>query len=170
MRVNKMHEETLYPLEKKELYHLLKLQVKELIREDRFLISSLSNVAALLWEALQDINWVGFYLLNEEVLYLGPFQGKVACVEIKTGKGVCGTAVSEDRTQRVEDVHTFPGHIACDSASNSEIVIPIHKDGKVVAVLDVDSPDLCRFTEDDQEGLEEIVKLLEGKWNTVLWK
>ena len=124
-------------------------------------IANLSNAAALLWEALPDINWVGFYKMTDDILVLGPFQGKPACVRIPVGKGVCGTAVAEDKVQLVYDVHDFPGHIACDSASNSEIVLPIHVNGKVWGVLDIDSPFVGRFTEADQVGLEKIVTILE---------
>ena len=123
--------------------------------------ANLANASALLWQYMADINWVGFYKMTEEILVLGPFQGKPACVRIPVGKGVCGTAVAEDRVQLVYDVHDFPGHIACDSASNSEIVLPIHVDGKVWGVLDIDSPFVGRFTEEDQAGLEKIVAVLE---------
>ena len=125
------------------------------------IISSLANASALLWETLADINWAGFYLMEEGRLVLGPFQGKPACVEIAVGKGVCGTAVAEDRTQLVPDVHQFPGHIACDCASNSEIVIPIHCAGSVWGVLDIDSPLFGRFSEDDRAGLESFVCVIE---------
>ena len=124
-------------------------------------IANLSNASALLWAALPDINWVGFYKMMDGQLVLYPFQGKTACVRIPVGKGVCGTAVAEDATQLVPDVHEFPGHIACDSASNSEIVIPIHLNGKIWGVLDIDSPYLNRFTEADRTGLESFVKVLE---------
>ena len=126
-----------------------------------YTVANLSNASALLWEALTDINWAGFYILEDDRLILGPFQGKPACIVIPVGKGVCGTAVAEDRTQLVPDVHQFPGHIACDSASNSEIVIPIHKNGKIWGVLDIDSPVLARFTEADQAGLTQFVHTLE---------
>ena len=124
-------------------------------------ISNLANASALLWQTLEDINWAGFYLLEEDILLLGPFQGKPACTRIPVGKGVCGTAVKENKTQLVADVHTFPGHIACDCASNSEIVIPIYKNGALFGVLDIDSPSFHRFTESDQKGLEEFVRTLE---------
>ena len=125
-------------------------------------IANLSNASALLWAALPDINWVGFYKMTDGQLVLYPFQGKTACVRIPVGKGVCGTAVAEDATQLVPDVHEFPGHIACDSASNSEIVIPIHVGGEIWGVLDIDSPYLNRFTEEDKAGLERFVQILEG--------
>ena len=124
-------------------------------------IANLANASALLWESLEGLNWAGFYLLEQGKLVLGPFQGKPACIEIPLGKGVCGTAAAEDLTQLVPDVHAFPGHIACDSASNSEIVVPIHRGAQVVAVLDMDSPVLGRFTEADREGLEAFVRILE---------
>ena len=123
--------------------------------------ANLANASSLLYHTLPELNWAGFYLLEGDTLVLGPFQGKPACIEIPLGKGVCGTAAAENRTVRVEDVHRFPGHIACDSASNSEIVIPIHRAGAVVGVLDIDSPLLSRFTLQDQEGLEAFVKILE---------
>ena len=123
--------------------------------------ANLANASALLWQYLPDINWVGFYKMTDGLLVLGPFQGKTACVKIQVGKGVCGTAVAEDKVQLVCDVHDFPGHIACDSASNSEIVLPIHVNGEVWGVLDIDSPYIGRFTAEDQEGLEKIVTILE---------
>ena len=124
-------------------------------------IANLANASALLWESLADINWAGFYLREEETLVLGPFQGKVACIEIPWGKGVCGTAAALDATQLVYDVHDFPGHIACDSASNSEIVVPLHRGNEVAAVLDIDSPRVGRFSEADREGLEDFARVLE---------
>ena len=128
-------------------------QIRALTEDVPYLIANLANVSALLNEAMTDINWVGFFLVEVGKLVLGPFQGKTACIEIRSGRGVCGTAWAEDRLQLVEDVHEFPGHIACDSASNSEIVVPLHKDGKVVAVLDIDSPTVGRFTREDADGL-----------------
>ena len=124
-------------------------------------IANLANASALLWQMLEDINWAGFYLMEEGKLVLGPFQGKPACIEIPLGKGVCGTTAAEKKTQLVRDVHTFPGHIACDCASNSEIVVPIIADGEVRGVLDIDSPSVGRFTEADREGLEAFVRILE---------
>ncbi len=124
--------------------------------------ANLANASALLWQYLPDINWAGFYkLVSDDLLVLGPFQGKPACVRIPVGKGVCGTAVAQDKVQLVYDVHDFPGHIACDSASNSEIVLPIHVKGTIWGVLDIDSPFVGRFTEQDREGLEKIVAVLE---------
>ncbi len=142
-------------------YDLLTDTIKEFAETDRNFVPLFSNAAALLWQELKEINWAGFYLLRDDTLVLGPFQGKPACIHIKTGKGVCGTAVKEDRVQRVADVHTFPGHIACDSASNSEIVIPLHKNGRVFGVLDIDSPVTERFSEGDEQGLVKFAKALE---------
>ena len=124
--------------------------------------ANLDNASALLWQNLPDINWAGFYKMTDGKLVLGPFQGKPACIIIPVGKGVCGTAVAQDRTQLVADVHEFPGHIACDSASNSEIVVPIHADGSIWGVLDIDSPRKNRFTETDKAGLEAFVRVLES--------
>lgn len=124
-------------------------------------IANLANASALLWQELPNINWAGFYLLEDKTLILGPFQGKPACIAIPVGKGVCGTAVAEKRTLVVADVHQFPGHIACDCASNSEIVVPIYKDGKIIGVLDIDSPVFDRFSDTDKQGLEVFVKTLE---------
>ena len=143
-------------------YELLAQQLQALIEGEKDLIANLSNVSAAINEALENINWAGFYLVKEGMLVLGPFQGKPACIRIPFGKGVCGTSAQKDQTQLVKDVHEFPGHIACDSASRSEIVIPIHdKNGVVAAVLDIDSPYLARFDENDQMGLEHCVKILE---------
>ena len=125
-------------------------------------ITILANASALLWESLDDINWSGFYIMRNGRLELGPFQGRTACTVIEPGKGVCGTAVNEDRTQLVPDVHLFPGHIACDSASNSEIVIPLHRNGEVYGVIDIDSPFKSRFTEEDRCGLDAFAASLEA--------
>ena len=142
-------------------YKLLAAQIKSLAEDEPNYIPVMSNASALLYENMEDLNWAGFYIMNKGSLMLGPFQGKVACIRIELGKGVCGTAAQSNETQLVKDVHQFPGHIACDSASNSEIVVPIHSEGKVVAVLDIDSPSLSRFDENDKEGLEQFVKALE---------
>ncbi len=142
-------------------YQLLAKQLRSFLEEEPFFIPALSNASALLKEALQEVNWAGFYLMKDKRLVLGPFQGKPACIHIAIGKGVCGTAVQKDQTMLVSDVHEFPGHIACDSASNSEIVVPIHKNGEIVGVLDIDSPIKNRFTKEDQEGLELFVRELE---------
>lgn len=146
-----------------ELTYLLNKQLKALIAEESNFIANLANASALLFENLEDINWAGFYLWddNDHELILGPFQGKVACVRIENGKGVCGSSFKTNQVQRVYNVHDFPGHIACDAASNSEIVLPINKDGQTIGVLDIDSPSIGRFTEDDQKQLEEFVKVLE---------
>lgn len=143
-------------------YKLMKAQLEALIRDVPYETANFANASALIWQGLADINWAGFYLMTDGMLVLGPFQGKPACTQIAVGRGVCGTAVAQDTTQLVPDVHAFPGHIACDCASNSEIVIPIHKDGAVYGVLDIDSPLLNRFTEADREGLEALVQVLEG--------
>lgn len=142
-------------------YKLLARQLEALIEDTEWDISIMANASALIWDALEDINWAGFYIIRNGHLELGPFQGKVACVKIEIGKGVCGTAVMEDKTQLVPDVHDFPGHIACDSASNSEIVIPIHSGGSIYGVLDIDSPLKGRFTEEDRKGLEALVRVME---------
>ena len=185
---------------KKELYEEVALQLRGMFEDCHHVLANLANATALLNQAMEDINWVGFYLLKSEpvlmnmyevlnygkrqtksasneflkaeadkadekiedgVLVLGPFQGKPACVEIKVGKGVCGRAVARDDVILVEDVHEFAGHIACDEASNSEIVLPIHVNDMVVAVLDVDSPLIARFDEEDKEGLLEVVQVIE---------
>lgn len=143
-------------------YELLVKQLEGLTGNVPYAITNLSNAAALLWEMLPDINWAGFYKMEDGQLILYPFQGKPACTRIPVGRGVCGTAVAENKTQLVPDVHEFPGHIACDSASNSEIVIPIHVGGEIWGVLDIDSPYLNRFTAEDQAGLERFVQILEG--------
>ena len=122
--------------------------------------ANLANASALIYETLEDLNWAGFYLLEGDTLVLGPFQGRPACIEIPLGRGVCGTAAQENKTRLVPDVHLFPGHIACDSASNSEIVVPLRVNGKVVGVLDLDSPWPGRFTEEDQAGLEAVAEIL----------
>ena len=142
-------------------YKALCAQLRALTQNVPHPIANLANAAALLWEHLPDINWAGFYLLEGDTLVLGPFQGKTACIEIPVGKGVCGTAVAENATQLVADVHAFPGHIACDSASNSEVVIPLRRDGRVMGVLDIDSPLYARFTENDRQNLEIFAKILE---------
>jgi len=142
-------------------YEQIIRQLDALIGDVPYEVANLANTAALLWQELPDLNWVGFYKMVEGALVLGPFQGKTACIRIPVGKGVCGTAVAEDRTQLVYDVHAFPGHIACDCASNSEIVVPIHVKGKIWGVLDIDSPSIGRFSASDQEGLEKLVQVLE---------
>ena len=142
-------------------YKLLKNQLLSLAEEEKNYIPLLSNASALIYNSLEDLNWAGFYLMNKGSLLLGPFQGKVACIRIPLGKGVCGNAAAKNQTILVDNVHDFPGHIACDGASNSEIVIPIHQNAQVVGVLDIDSPKLSRFSQDDKLGLEEFVRALE---------
>ena len=142
-------------------YKLLWKQLENLIQGVPYRTANLANASALLWQHLEDINWAGFYILEEDGLILGPFKGEPACILIPVGKGVCGTAVAEGKTQLVPDVHQFPGHIACDSASNSEIVVPLYKDGRLFGVLDIDSPLFNRFTEEDRQGLEQFARILE---------
>jgi L-methionine (R)-S-oxide reductase len=149
-----------YEGNRQDKYKLLHKQLVALLEGETNQIANLSNASALLNQFLDRINWVGFYLTEGTELVLGPFQGLPACVRIPFGKGVCGTSASDMKTLRVEDVHQFPGHIACDAASQSEIVIPLIKDGKVIGVLDIDSPEKNRFDEIDQENLEEFVKAL----------
>ena len=142
-------------------YSLMNAQIRALSEASPDWMPVLANASALISGSMEDINWAGFYLVRDGALLLGPFQGKTACVSIPKGKGVCGTAYEKDRTQVVKDVHKFPGHIACDSASNSEIVVPVHHEGRVAAVLDIDSPLFDRFSESDREGLESFVRTLE---------
>ena len=142
-------------------YVSLTAQVAALTEGIPYEVANFANAAAAIWEAMADVNWAGFYKMVDGALVLYPFQGKSACIRIPVGKGVCGTAVAEDKLQLVEDVHQFPGHIACDSASNSEIVIPIHNDGAVWGVLDIDSPCFSRFTEADAQGLQRVVDVIE---------
>lgn len=149
-----------YQGNKSEQSALVIKQLKALVEGEEDIIANLSNASALLNQFLEDINWVGFYLLKEDQLVLGPFQGLPACVRIPLGRGVCGTAAEKKETLRIADVHQFPGHIACDAASNSEIVVPLVSDGKVIGVLDIDSPSKNRFNEQDQAFLEEFVDVL----------
>lgn len=146
---------------KKAFYELMLKQLEALLDGEKEPISIMANTSALLNECLEEINWVGFYLMKNGELILGPFQGKVACMHIAVGRGVCGTAVADNQTQVVEDVHAFKGHIACDSASRSEIVIPLHKREEVIGVLDIDSPILSRFDQEDAFYLEQVVALIE---------
>ena len=143
-------------------YNALCAEAEALIKGVPHLTADLANLSALIFGALDRLNWAGFYMLEGDKLVLGPFQGRPACIEIPVGRGVCGTAVSENRTVLVRDVHAFPGHIACDCASRSEIVVPIRKDGRVVAVLDLDSPEVGRFVEDDRAGLEKLSAVIEN--------
>ncbi|MEB8147223.1 GAF domain-containing protein [Staphylococcus xylosus] len=144
-------------------YNLLEKQVSSLIEDESNLIAILSNVSALLNDSLDQVNWVGFYLIENNELILGPFQGHPACVHIAIGSGVCGTAVAQDETQLVADVHAFPGHIACDANSKSEIVVPIHQNQQIIGVLDIDAPITNRFSEADKIALENIVKIIENQ-------
>ncbi|WP_413363122.1 GAF domain-containing protein [Lysinibacillus sp. 3P01SB] len=143
-----------------EQYTMLSKQLDALLTGETDQIAHLSNASALLNVFLSDINWVGFYLMKDDELVLGPFQGLPACVRIPVGRGVCGTAAATKETIVVEDVHAFPGHIACDAASNSEIVIPLIKNDEVIGVLDIDSPIKNRFSEEDKQGLEQFVTVL----------
>lgn len=147
--------------EKTALYRLLNQQAQALIEQETDLIANMANLSALLFNQLPDLNWAGFYIMRQGELVLGPFQGQVACVRIAVGKGVCGTAVATGQVQLVTDVHEFPGHIACDAASNSEIVLPLRHNGDIIAVLDIDSPSLARFDAEDQAGLEQLISIFE---------
>ena len=147
--------------DKTTLYRLLNQQAQALIEHEPDLIANMANLSALLFNQLPDLNWAGFYIMRGGELVLGPFQGQVACVRIAVGKGVCGTAVATGQVQLVKDVHDFPGHIACDAASNSEIVLPLRHNGEIIAVLDIDSPSLARFDAEDQVGLEQLISLFE---------
>ena len=142
-------------------YKTLCAQMASLTENVSHEVANLANASALIWQTLPEINWAGFYKMEKGILVLGHFQGKPACIEIPVGRGVCGAAVAEDRTQLVYDVHEFPGHIACDCASNSEIVVPIHVSGEIWGVLDIDSPNIGRFTEEDEAGLTKVVGVLE---------
>jgi L-methionine (R)-S-oxide reductase len=160
-----MEENTLFNVEnysgsKQKDYELVIKQLRALLEGESNTIANLANASALLNQFLNEVNWVGFYLMEDGELVLGPFQGLPACVRIPLGKGVCGTAAQNQRTERIEDVHAFPGHIACDAASQSEIVVPMVKEGKLLGVLDIDSPIKNRFDEIDQQYLEEFVKEL----------
>ena len=144
-----------------DFYDLLVQQAEALIGDVPYPTANYANLSALLYQSLPEINWAGFYFIQDGKLVLGPFQGKPACIEIEIGKGVCGTAVFRNETQVVKNVHEFPGHIACDGASMSEIVIPLHRNGKIIGVLDIDSPVEGRFKEDDCCGLEKLILVIE---------
>ena len=144
-----------------DFYNLLVQQAEALVDGVIYPIANYANLSALLYQSLPEINWAGFYFIQDGKLVLGPFQGKPACIEIEIGKGVCGTAVFRNETIVVENVHEFPGHIACDGASMSEIVIPLHRNGEIIGVLDIDSPVEWRFKEDDRLGLEKLVRMIE---------
>ena len=141
-------------------YSQLTAQARSLVEGERDMIANMANISALLFNQMDDVNWAGFYLYKEDQLVLGPFQGQPACIRIPMGKGVCGTAAATNTVQRIEDVHQFEGHIACDAASNSEIVIPIVVNNQLIGVLDIDSPNLSRFTAEDEAGLCGIVSVL----------
>ena len=150
-----------YPADKAGRYDLLLAQLRALTDGVAHPLANLANAAALLWQGLPEINWCGFYLMDGGALVLGPFCGKPACIRIQPGRGVCGTALAQERTQLVPDVHAFPGHIACDGASRSELVVPLRVDGRVVGVIDLDSPTPARFTEIERDLIERIAALLE---------
>jgi len=141
-------------------YPLLTAQLEALLSGERDFIANAAQFSAFVYHELEGLNWAGFYLVKDDELVLGPFQGKVACVRIAFGRGVCGAAAASRQTQRVEDVHAFPGHIACDSASNSELVVPLIKEGRLIGVLDLDSPRVGRFSEADQCGIEVLAEVL----------
>lgn len=152
-------------MNKTEFYADLNRDFQALMTGETSFLATLANTSALLFERLSDVNWAGFYLLEGETLVLGPFQGKLACVRIPVGRGVCGTAVAQNQVQRVEDVHAFDGHIACDSASNSEIVLPLTLKNQIIGVLDIDSTVFGRFSDEDEQGLRELVANLENVLN-----
>ncbi|WP_102795364.1 GAF domain-containing protein [Bowmanella denitrificans] len=149
------------PKVKSELYREVVQQASALMEGEKDLIANLANISALLWMHLPDINWAGFYLLKDDELVLGPFQGKPACVRIPMGRGVCGTAAKLGQPQLVEDVHQFEGHIACDAASNSEIVLPFYQGAQLMGVLDIDSPSQARFDQEDLQGLQNLISVLQ---------
>ena len=154
--------------EKLDFYRTLNAQAEALIADESDMIANMANLSALLFNEMPDLNWSGFYILRQGELVLGPFQGKPACVRIAVGKGVCGTTVATGEIQLVKDVHEFPGHIACDAASNSEIVLPVRYRGEIIAVLDIDSPSLARFDLADQQGLAEFVDIFERRLDQTL--
>ena len=143
-------------------YESLCRDLAALTEDVPYTVANLANTAALIWERMEGLNWAGFYMLTDGALVLGPFQGKTACIRIPWGRGVCGRAAEQERTVLVENVHDFPGHIACDSASNSEIVVPLYQAGALWGVLDLDSPYVGRFTESDRQGLENLAKIIEA--------
>jgi L-methionine (R)-S-oxide reductase len=147
---------------KQQHYAQLVQQIEAIVAGEQDLIANMANISAILYWALENVNWAGFYLIKDQQLVLGPFHGQPACIRIPIGKGVCGTAVSENSIQLIDDVHQFSGHIACDAASNSEIVLPIRKNNQIIAILDIDSPDIARFDLDDKLGLSQIVEILQA--------
>lgn len=158
----KVRQPSDYKMNKTELYTDLHRDFQALMAGETSFLATLANTSALLYERLSEVNWAGFYLLENDTLVLGPFQGKIACVRIPVGRGVCGTAVAQNRVQRIEDVHAFDGHIACDAASNSEIVLPLTVGNRILGVLDIDSTAFGRFTEEDEQGLRQLVAQLEA--------
>ena len=148
-------------------FKLMQEQVRDLLKEEPWYVSAMSNISAVIMSHMEDLNWAGFYLFREGRLVVGPFQGKPACIHIRPGKGVCGTCLEKDETIVVPDVHAFPGHIACDSASRSEIVVPVHHGAKIAAVLDIDSPVPDRFSKEDREGLEGLAAVME-RWMEIM--
>jgi L-methionine (R)-S-oxide reductase len=155
-----MYDFKIEAADKATLYRDLASALEGLVAGEQDAIANMANGAALIWESLPDINWVGFYRMIDGELVLGPFQGRPACIRMKLGEGVCGTAAETREVQLVKDVHSFPGHIACDSASNSEIVVPLIRDGQVLGVLDIDSPSLARFDEEDRAGIVRLGEIL----------
>lgn len=164
-----MQTGNIYPEDRNERYTLLGAQMKALLKGETHVVANLSNAAALMFGALPNINWAGFYLICNGELLLGPFQGKPACVHIPLGRGVCGTAAANNHTTRVADVHSFPGHIACDCDSASEIVVPLRFDGRVVGVLDIDSPIVARFDDTDEQQLEKLAAVLQDACDWSAW-
>ena len=152
-----------YMTSKAEFYQDLQAQIKAIINDETDVIANMANISALLFDALEQVNWVGFYRVIGSELVLGPFQGKVACIRIPLGRGVCGRAAATGQTQRIADVHQFEGHIACDATSNAEVVIPVKIKDEVVAVLDIDSTSFARFDDEDQQAIEAIVQILEQR-------
>ena len=155
-----MYDFKIEAADKAAMYRELAASLEALVAGEPDGVANMANAAALIWETLPDLNWAGFYRNVGGELVLGPFQGRPACIRIKFGEGVCGAAAATRQVQRVEDVHAFPGHIACDSASNSEIVVPIIRDGELIAVLDLDSPKTARFTEEDEAGCVTLAEIL----------
>jgi GAF domain-containing protein len=155
-----MYDFKIEAADKRTMYKDLALALEGLVAGETDAVANMANAAAAIFETLPDVNWAGFYRNVEGELVLGPFQGRPACIRIKFGEGVCGAAAASRQVQRVEDVHAFPGHIACDSASNSEIVLPLVRDGELLGVLDIDSPNIGRFTDEDEAGLRPIAELL----------
>jgi L-methionine (R)-S-oxide reductase len=157
-----MYDFKIAAADKQTLYHDLASALEGLVTGEPDPVANMANAAALIWESLPDLNWAGFYRNVGGELVLGPFQGRPACIRIKFGEGVCGASAASRQVQRIDDVHAFPGHIACDSASNSELVVPIISDGELIAVLDLDSPKTARFSEEDEAGCVRLAEILAG--------